>query len=278
MSEAPWYYARDNQEHGPVNTAQLKALLKKGEVEPSSLIWKEGMQNWQPAEEVPAIADAAKTSNTAVFKPADSKEPVDPRDAKEPEPSRKKQAAATPRPVEQKSEPIDLTSYGRWGGYGIVLLSLLAMVSMRGCASVAAKNETRLQQQLKFTRAEFDRPLHEKLKVLTSELAAIDPNDTFSQDRRNDLNRELAKVTATHQEEKSAREAGEWANLQSDITAAAATSATIAFYTEFGFVFASVALLLGLFAVAVFGDPPQRWVSLIMIAILLYGMVGFGGG
>lgn len=277
MADAPWYYARDNQEHGPVTTAQLKALLKKGEVEPSSLIWKEGMQNWQPAEEVPEIFEGVKTPNTAVFRPADSNEPVNPKDAKEPDPPRKKQAAV-PQPVEQKSEPIDLTSYGRWGGYGIVLLSLLAMVSMRGCASVASKNETRLQAQLENVRAEFDRPLHEKTKLLTSELAAINPGDTFSEDRRNELVNELSELTSNHADQKAAKEAGEWGNLHSDITAAKATSATIAFYTEFGFVFGSVALLLGLFAVAVFGDPPQRWVSLIMIAILLYGMVGFGGG
>lgn len=275
MTDTTWYYARDNQELGPVTTAQLKALLKKGDVEPANLIWKEGMENWRPANEVAPFRSESATSTTAVFRPADSSEPKKPKAAQEPKP---KQNQATHQPIERKSEPIDLTSYARWGGYGIVLLSLLTMVSMRGCAGVAAKNETRLQQQLSYAKADFDRPLREKQQVLLAELEALDPDETFSSDRANELRSEIDKLKSTHDRQRIVKEASEWANLQADIASAAATTATIDFYAEFGFAFASVALLLGLFGVAVFGDPPQRWVSLIMIAIVLYGLVGFGDG
>jgi len=41
-----WFYAKDNQQRGPVTTQELGSLLAKGEITPSSLVWRQGMQQW----------------------------------------------------------------------------------------------------------------------------------------------------------------------------------------------------------------------------------------
>lgn len=47
-----WYYAKGNQQLGPVDRAVLEDLVRRGEVGPADLVWTEGMANWAPAGEV----------------------------------------------------------------------------------------------------------------------------------------------------------------------------------------------------------------------------------
>lgn len=43
-----WYYAVGQQQQGPLDDAQLDALLAAGTITPDTLIWREGQANWQP--------------------------------------------------------------------------------------------------------------------------------------------------------------------------------------------------------------------------------------
>jgi len=55
-----WYYATGGQQQGPVDDAQLDALIQSGTVTPDTLIWREGMANWQPLRQArPAPASPA---------------------------------------------------------------------------------------------------------------------------------------------------------------------------------------------------------------------------
>ena len=46
-----WYYAKAGQQAGPVDEAQLDALLGSGQIDSETLVWREGMANWQPHRE-----------------------------------------------------------------------------------------------------------------------------------------------------------------------------------------------------------------------------------
>jgi uncharacterized membrane protein len=43
-----WHYAVGGQQQGPVDDAQLDALIQAGTVTQDTLVWREGMANWQP--------------------------------------------------------------------------------------------------------------------------------------------------------------------------------------------------------------------------------------
>lgn len=52
-----WYYASaDGQRHGPLPSAHLQALAAAGTIGPQTLVWREGMAQWQPLQAVQAGA------------------------------------------------------------------------------------------------------------------------------------------------------------------------------------------------------------------------------
>ncbi len=71
-----WHYAEDNGAQGPVPDAEFEALVRAGRVQPTTLVWHEGMTNWLPLSQVapevlaaaalpPATGDAAPAAPTA---------------------------------------------------------------------------------------------------------------------------------------------------------------------------------------------------------------------
>jgi uncharacterized membrane protein len=51
-----WYYAVDNEQKGPINESELKEHLAGNKFPPDTLVWKDGMDNWTPANQVPAFS------------------------------------------------------------------------------------------------------------------------------------------------------------------------------------------------------------------------------
>ena len=43
-----WYYLSAGQQTGPVDEAQLEALARIGQIQMDTLVWREGMAEWQP--------------------------------------------------------------------------------------------------------------------------------------------------------------------------------------------------------------------------------------
>lgn len=43
-----WFYVSNGQQAGPVDDAQLADLVRTGAIQPDTLVWREGMANWQP--------------------------------------------------------------------------------------------------------------------------------------------------------------------------------------------------------------------------------------
>lgn len=57
-----WYYARGNDQFGPVTIEQLKGLIGTGQVQMADLVWTEGMGQWAAAQSVPELV-AQTTAN-----------------------------------------------------------------------------------------------------------------------------------------------------------------------------------------------------------------------
>src|SRR5215471_10913047 len=43
-----WFYIDAGRQAGPVSDSQLDELLRSGKISPTTLVWREGMSNWQP--------------------------------------------------------------------------------------------------------------------------------------------------------------------------------------------------------------------------------------
>ena len=49
---AQWYYARENQRHGPVSAETIRHLLAAQAITRDSLVWRQGMQDWARLRDV----------------------------------------------------------------------------------------------------------------------------------------------------------------------------------------------------------------------------------
>ncbi len=47
-----WYYAKGDQQLGPVSPTELKRLADAGELQPDDLVWRDGMEDWKAANHV----------------------------------------------------------------------------------------------------------------------------------------------------------------------------------------------------------------------------------
>jgi hypothetical protein len=58
-AEPQWFYARENQSHGPVSQSELVKLFEKGELPLTTLVWQRPMKEWKSASET-ELADLAE--------------------------------------------------------------------------------------------------------------------------------------------------------------------------------------------------------------------------
>lgn len=65
-----WYYAADNEQKGPINESELKANFATNKLPTDTLVWKDGMENWAPANEVPAFSFRPPPAPAKVQPPA----------------------------------------------------------------------------------------------------------------------------------------------------------------------------------------------------------------
>lgn len=51
-NEAQWYIARDGKQHGPLTDVEMNTFVSHSYLRPSDLLWRPGMDDWQPAPSV----------------------------------------------------------------------------------------------------------------------------------------------------------------------------------------------------------------------------------
>lgn len=56
--EREWYYVEMGNQRGPVTTAMLVDNVRRGYLEPTTLVWREGMDQWLQVLVVPELRDA----------------------------------------------------------------------------------------------------------------------------------------------------------------------------------------------------------------------------
>jgi len=67
-----WYYAQNEKQAGPVTDAEFEALVQNGVVNEATLVWREGMANWQPYQQVRSATGTAASAPGLVSAPGTS--------------------------------------------------------------------------------------------------------------------------------------------------------------------------------------------------------------
>jgi len=70
MPSGEWYYARGNQQHGPVSATELKALAESGALSPDDLVWRAGMSDWVAARRIKGLFDSPAAGSVSAARTA----------------------------------------------------------------------------------------------------------------------------------------------------------------------------------------------------------------
>ena len=62
---AKWYWMKDGQKHGPVNTAHLKQLARAGQLQPTDMIWRDGLPDWVTASKTKGLFKVAQAATAS---------------------------------------------------------------------------------------------------------------------------------------------------------------------------------------------------------------------
>jgi len=55
MAEVQWWYAREDEQLGPLSPGDLRRLVASGGLAPTDLVWREGMSEWAPAARIKGL-------------------------------------------------------------------------------------------------------------------------------------------------------------------------------------------------------------------------------
>ena len=61
-----WYFEQNGQQRGPEDSAQIQRRLAQGELSGATLVWRDGMVNWEPLSQIEELQPGnSLASNTA---------------------------------------------------------------------------------------------------------------------------------------------------------------------------------------------------------------------
>src|SRR5262252_7475777 len=71
-----WYYIEDGQQRGPVMDTDLESLQRDGKINSETMLWRDGMANWQPLSQIqtggnaePVLSQGASSTATIAGAP-----------------------------------------------------------------------------------------------------------------------------------------------------------------------------------------------------------------
>ncbi len=62
LTPARWYHLQGQQQYGPLDLTTMRRLVLDGTVRSDTYVWADGMPDWMPAGEVPALIPPGELS------------------------------------------------------------------------------------------------------------------------------------------------------------------------------------------------------------------------
>ncbi len=309
MPETDWYYAVDDQEKGPVSSAELKELAASGKLRPDDLVWRDGMDDWSPAsgvrglkfkepdappvptspgELVPPANQAAEPEPAATPAPATAaptRMPTVP--SNEPAPSVEpvarfsvNEAASPSGPATRQDFSTQAMHYARRFGLPLLLGGLFFVLTAKGCDAIGSRYVTQVQATSELEQAQFQFEWERKRIMLEDrkKLIADQPSVSSEDNKRlQEINEQLADLPLQQREAQAKLERGSWLELRAAAQTAGASYNWWSYYRQYLFLLGTMLLITGLFSVGFTGEGAERWICLVMLAIIVYSLYVDGG-
>ena len=278
MADHEWYYAKDDQQQGPVGRNALVHLLTKGRLSADTLVWHEGLDDWAPANEVaellggqsvpPPPVQPTGSATTAAAQTPPTQAPVVSAPG-----TWQKYLGARRR---GGGVPLDPLQYVRLIGQPLILCGLCMVLLARGCDSIGNRYVARLEAKSQLAVTTFQDETQRQEQEIEVERRAVREDEVLDEaDRTRELrilSGKLEELTETRQAEQRELQQGAWARAAAAARNAQGTNTLWAFWRETVFVLGTVLFAVGLVAVGFSRTGPERWVCLVMLAIIVFSL------
>lgn len=300
MPDRKWFYTHEGERCGPVTSANLRSLAAAGKLAADDLIWKEDMADWAPATQLRGLFPTTTATENAI---PDANDPFETDEGNSPVVDRPANVANLKEPPPMAAPPVQVTSVELSGfrqpwrnsllgglgsnpplldiasfGHLILLLGLLMVVLAKGCDGIGNRYVSRLKSQFELAKNQFDddyeeklRPLAAENKRITEELGSEAP--TREQQEKIDANKEReAEIREEQVTTRAENEQNKWNRMKIRARDAEANNNMWGFWRECLFLLGTVILIIGLLVASFFGKGADRWVCLIILAIVTFSI------
>lgn len=184
-------------------------------------------------------------------------------------------AAAAPGASARFPKMPDFKALSVAWGRPMLMVGLLLVLASRGCNSVGGRGVQRAEQREAMARNRFDDDWEEKAIRIRQKLDALDDKeepDPDDAEQRTKLRDELSQLNRDRQKAQEPLELGAWRDLEIAARDANARHQMNAYWYEMFFVVASLLLAGSLLIVSWNAEGAERWVCLIMLAIITFSV------
>ncbi|MCC7193744.1 MAG: hypothetical protein IT444_13290 [Phycisphaeraceae bacterium] len=167
----------------------------------------------------------------------------------------------------------------RYRGYVAILVGLVLVILARGCDSIGGRNVARLQAKYRLATTDFDEKWDSEERDVTRKIDAMMSSTEPGQvDPKllDELRKQQSTLATDRSRERRSLESGKWAEMRHDADTAAARNNASAYWRECFFVIGAVILAVGLVVMSVTTPGPERWVALVMLAIIVFSIFVVG--
>lgn len=256
MAESSWYYADGDMDKGPINESQLRELFRSGKLNSNTLIWRDGMKDWVPARQVKGMAVPTESPGSAKSKPT----------------RRQTEPAAG---LVERFHLANPLYYGKRIGQPLMLLGLLLVLLAKGCDSIGQRYVDRMNGKNQLAVSRFNDRYDRRQIALEDEQQVVrdkEERDERDDARMSELTEQLAGLAKEKEKEQRQLQRGRWRKLEVSARDAGAVSKTWGYWRECLFMLGTILLTVGLLAVGFTGEGPERWICLLMLAIVTFSI------
>jgi hypothetical protein len=257
---AQWYYSKGEQQIGPISDGEIRDLIARGTLAPDDDVWREGLADWQRAGDVRELF---------------AERPVAPPPA--PNPGARRSAHANPGATNLAA--IDLPRLLRPLGYWLLFSGLLLVLLAKGCDSMASRYVARAKAKAVQAPLDFTYNYDTRRLSLEGQRDEINEKPQITErdrSRLDEIANELDELKTEMEKDRRDYTRTSWRRLEYNADSAEASARMWGYWREVLFVFGSLVLSAGLLIVGLTGDAPQRWLCLVMLAIIVFSL--FIGG
>jgi hypothetical protein len=161
----------------------------------------------------------------------------------------------------------------------MVAIGLVLVLLSKGCDSVSQRSVDRAEAIAHRAVEQFDDDVKAKESAVQREVDEIIGRGELKLDDKKkieDLNKRKAEIATASAKDRNARLAGDWRELEFAARVAVTNHKINGYWRELFFVFAAIVLAIGLLIVSWGAEGAERWITLMMLAIITFSL--FVGG